>query len=116
MEERRSGDRKRVMVTTTVRKRKDNDEVEIMEFRSRDLCIGGIFVSTEDLSLFQLGEELEILIDDDGRKYYKGRARVVRSARVLSGQGELTDSGFGLMFTSPDPDFIEIVQKKLGTP
>jgi hypothetical protein len=71
MEERRSGDRKRVMVTTLVRKRKDNDEVEIMEFRSRDLCIGGIFVSTEDLSLFQLGEELEILIDDDGRKYYR---------------------------------------------
>jgi len=115
MEERRSGDRKRVMVTTTVRKRKDKDEVEIMEFRSRDLCIGGIFVSTEDLSLFQLGEELEILIDDDGRKYYKGRARVVRSARVLSREGELADSGFGLMFTSPDPDFIEIVQKKLNT-
>jgi hypothetical protein len=97
-----------------VRKRKEHDEVEIMEFRSRDLCIGGIFVSTEDLGLFELGEELEILIDDDGHKYYKGRARVVRSARVLSREGELTDSGFGLMFTSPDPDFIEIVQKKLA--
>ena len=113
MEERRSSERKRVMVTTTVRKRTEKDEVEIMEFRSRDLCIGGIFISTEDLGLFALGEELEILIDDDGRKYYRGQARVVRSARVLSPQGELTDSGFGLMFTSPDPDFIEIVQKKL---
>jgi hypothetical protein len=39
---------------------------------------------------------------------------VVRSARVLSRDGELADSGFGLMFTSPDPDFIEIVQKKLA--
>lgn len=114
MEERRGSERKRVMVTTTVRKGVDNDQVEIMEFRSRDLCIGGIFISTEDLSLFRLGEELEILIDDDGRKYYKGRAKVVRSARRLSAQGELTDSGFGLMFTSPDPDFVDIVQKKLG--
>ena len=114
MEDRRSSARKKVMITTTVRKRREKEEVEIMEFRSRDLCIGGIFVSTEDLGLFQLGEELEILIDDDGRKYYKGRARVVRSARVLSKQGELADSGFGLMFTSPDPDFIEIVQKKLA--
>jgi hypothetical protein len=115
MQERRFGERKRVMVTTAIRKRKSEDEYEIMEFRSRDLCIGGIFISTEDLSIFDLGEELEILIDDDGRKYYKGKARVVRSARVLSKQGELTDSGFGLMFTSPDPDFLEIIQKKIST-
>jgi hypothetical protein len=115
MQERRQGERKRVMVTTTIRKRKSDDEYEIMEFRSRDLCIGGIFISTEDLGIFDLGEELEILIDDDGHKYYKGKARVVRSARVLSKEGELTDSGFGLMFTSPDPDFLEIVQKKIST-
>jgi hypothetical protein len=115
MQERRQSERKRVMVTTTIRKRKGNDEYEIMEFRSRDLCVGGIFVSTEDLSLFDLGEELEILIDDDGHKYYKGKAKVVRSARVLSREGELTDSGFGLMFTSPDPDFMEIIQKKIST-
>jgi hypothetical protein len=114
MEDRRSSARKKVMITTTVRKRREKEEVEIMEFRSRDLCIGGIFISTEDLGLFAIGEELEILIDDDGRKYYRGKATVVRSARVLSPQGELTDSGFGLMFTSPDPDFIEIVQKKLA--
>jgi len=101
------------MVTTLVRRGGEDDQVEIMEFRSRDLCIGGIFISTEDLSLFRLGEDLEILIDDDGRKYYKGRAKVVRSSRLLSRDGELTDSGFGLMFTSPDPDFVEIVQKKL---
>ena len=101
------------MVTTLVRRGGEDDQVEIMEFRSRDLCIGGIFISTEDLGLFQLGEDVEILIDDDGRKYYKGRAKVVRSSRLLSRDGELTDSGFGLMFTSPDPDFVEIVQKKL---
>jgi hypothetical protein len=115
MQERRQGERKRVMVTTTIRKTKGNDEYEIMEFRSRDLCIGGIFISTEDLGLFELGEDLEILIDDDGRKYYKGKAKVVRSARVLSKHGELTDSGFGLMFTSPDPDFLEIIEKKIST-
>jgi hypothetical protein len=115
MQERRQSERKRVMVTTTIRKKKGNDEYEIMEFRSRDLCIGGIFISTEDLGLFELGEDLEILIDDDGHKYYKGKAKVVRSARVLSRQGELTDSGFGLMFTSPDPDFLEIIEKKIST-
>jgi hypothetical protein len=114
MEERRRSERKKVMITTTVSKRSAQGGMEIMEFRSRDLCLGGIFISTEDLGLFQLGEELEIMIDDDGRKHYRGKAKVVRSARVLSPRGELADSGYGLMFTSPDPDFLEIVQKKLS--
>ncbi len=113
MEDRRAAERKRVMVTTVVRKHDSEGGFEIMEFRSKDLCLGGIFISTEDLSLFDLGEEVEILVDDDGQKYYTGKAKVVRSARLVSREGELTDSGFGLMFTSSDPEFKELIQRKL---
>lgn len=113
MENNRSDERKKIIITTTVRKMLPHEGYEVMEFKSKDLCMGGIFISTEDLSLFDLGEELEILVDDNGEKYYTGKAQIVRSARIVSHKGEIADSGFGLMFTSSDEGFKEMIQKKL---
>ncbi len=117
MTEKRKGERKRLAITTIIRKAKPGDsgkgDYEIMEFRTRDLSSGGIFISTEDLALFDLGEEMEILVDDDGARYYEGMARVVRSARVFSGEGSPIESGFGLMFMTPDSDFVNMVSRKL---
>ncbi len=119
MAEKRKGPRKNLAITTIIRKAKpggaDAGDYEIMEFRTRDLSNGGIFVSTEDLSLFDLGEELEILVDDDGARYYEGKARVVRSARIFSGEGSPIESGFGLMFMTPDSDFVNMLSRKLKT-
>ena len=70
MDERRSEERKPIIITTIIRKIKPQSGYEVLEFKSKDLCLGGIFVSTEDLSLFDLGEEMEILVDDDGKRYY----------------------------------------------
>lgn len=85
----------------------------IMEFRSLDLSRGGLFIATENLSLFELGEELEILVDDEGRQYYEGRARVVRSARVFTAEGDQVESGYGLMFVNPGTGFQRMLFEKL---
>jgi hypothetical protein len=104
--ERRKTARKPLLVTTIVRKSPPggSGEYEIMEFRTRDMSSGGIFISTEDLSIFDLGEEVEILVDDSGERYYEGRARIVRSARKFTDEGSPVESGYGIMFLTPETD------------
>jgi hypothetical protein len=118
MSEKRKAVRKPVLVTTVIRKAAPAGKdaaggYEIMEFRTRDLSTGGIFLSTEDLSIFDLGDEVEILVDDSGARYYEGKARVVRSARTFSGEGNPVESGYGLMFLSPDGEFNGMLARKL---
>jgi len=114
MKEKRDDKRKKLTVTTIVRKMKSAGGQAIMEFRSRDLSRGGLFVSTENLDLFDLGEEIEILVDHKGEKYYEGKAEVVRSARIFGEEGEILDCGYGLMFLNPGKDFKEMLLVKLA--
>lgn len=115
MKEKREAERKKVSITTVVRKTAPDGRYSIMEFRTLDISLGGIFISTENLSIFDLGEEIEILVDDKGKKYYDGKARVVRSARILSQSGSQVESGFGLMFLNPEKEFINMIKSKLET-
>jgi hypothetical protein len=113
MEEKRKSPRKKIAVTTLLRREKPEGGHAVMEFRSSDLSFGGVFISTEDLSILDLGEEIEILVDANREKYYEGRARVVRSARVFSEEGGQVDSGFGLMFLNPNESFQAMLKEKL---
>ncbi len=113
MNEKRQAERKKVKVTTVVRKMIPAGGYSVMEFRTRDISLGGIFISTEDLSIFDLGEEIEILVDDKKKKYYNGKARVVRSARILEESGSQIESGFGLMFLNPEKEFMTMLKQKL---
>jgi c-di-GMP-binding flagellar brake protein YcgR len=113
MEEKRKNERKDIVVTTVARKNRAEGGVAIMEFQSLDLSMGGIFISTEDLSIFDLGEEVEVLVDAEGAKYYEGKARIVRSVRSFTDSGMQTESGFGLMFLNPDDEFREMLVKRL---
>ena len=114
MVEKRDNERKKIAVTTIVRKMKPAGGQAIMEFCSRDLSRGGLFISTENLDLFDLGEEIEILVDDEGEKYYEGKAEVVRSARVFGEEGDILECGYGLMFLNPGEDFKEMLLAKLA--
>lgn len=114
MEEKRDDERKKITVTTIVRKMKPAGGQAIMEFRSRDLSRGGLFISTENLNLFDLGEEIEILVDHNGEKFYEGKAQVVRSARVFGEESEILDCGYGLMFINPGEDFKKMLLAKLA--
>jgi hypothetical protein len=113
MQEKRSSERKRLELITVVRKPLSHQGATLMEFISRDLSEGGIFILSEDLSVFDLGEELDILIDNRGERYYEGRARVVRSARIISDREARLESGFGLMFEAPKEDFRRMLDEQL---
>jgi hypothetical protein len=116
MSDKRKTVRKPLLITTIVRRAargSTRGDYEILEFRTRDMSTGGAFISTEDLSIFDLGEEVEILIDDSGTRYYQGKARVVRAARVFTEEGNPLESGFGLMFLAPDEDFTSMLARKL---
>jgi len=115
MAEKRRQVRQPVKISTVVRKGKSEGGQSVMEFYSKDISLGGIFICTEDLSVLDLGDEIEILVDAEGAKYYEGRARVVRSARVFSDQGIPMDSGFGLMFLDPEKEFLDILAQQLET-
>ncbi len=116
MIEKRKAVRKPLLVTTVIRRAARGGsagDYEIMEFRTRDMSTGGAFISTEDLSIFDLGEEVEILVDDRGARYYEGKARIVRAARVYTEEGSPVESGFGLMFLAPDADFADMLARRL---
>jgi hypothetical protein len=113
MEDKRKSDRRPVVISTVIRKQRPEGGHAVMELKTGNISLGGVFVSTEDLSIMDLGDELEILVDADREKYYEGRARVVRSARAFSDEGTLIESGFGLMFLDPDETFRSMLSKQV---
>lgn len=111
----RNSDRKPIRLTTFVRKELPGGGYSIMQFISRDLSEGGIFISTDDLTLFDLGEELSIIVDRDRKRLFEGKAIAVRSARVYDTSDSITESGFGLMFTDESQEFSEMVRDLLSS-
>jgi hypothetical protein len=63
MKDKREHERKTFVIRTIVKKVLPNGDSLIMEFVSGNLSEGGIFILSEDLSIFDLGEEFEILVD-----------------------------------------------------
>lgn len=113
MAEKRIEVRRKVNITTYIRKELPGGGFTLMQFISRDLSEGGIFISTDDLSLFDLGEELAVIVDRNNERLFEGKVRVVRSARIFESENEITDSGFGLMFLSYDSEFEKVIRERL---
>ena len=111
----RSSARRAIRLTTFVRKELPGGGYSVMQFVSRDLSEGGVFISTDDLSLFDLGEELSIIVDQNRKKLFEGKAKTVRSARIYSTADSITESGFGLMFTGESQDFTDMVKDHLAS-
>ena len=114
MSNRRDGDRKKMIMKTVIRKAKPEGGYAIMEFKSNDLSLGGIFISTEDLTILDLGQDVELMVEVNEEKYYEGNGKIVRSARVFSEAGEQIESGYGVMFLNPDESFKEMVSRNLA--
>ncbi|MEW5815678.1 MAG: PilZ domain-containing protein [Spirochaetota bacterium] len=112
-EDKRKTERINISTVTYVRKNLPGGGTNLMEFRTKDLSLGGLFISTDDLSTFQIGEPIEIMLDDETEGYKSTTARVVRGARVFTTEGESrqTASGYGLMFFEPDQEFIAMLSK-----
>ena len=103
------------VITSFLRKALPDGGYALMQFMSKDLSEGGIFVVTDDLSLFDLSEEVAIIVEKGRSRYYEGSARVVRSARFFGGEGTLTESGFGLMFIEQDDEFKNAVAEEIAS-
>jgi hypothetical protein len=110
----RNSIRKTVQLTTYVRKELPAGGYSLTQFVSRDLSEGGVFIGTDDLSLFDVGEEISIMVDQDRARLFEGRARVVRSSRTFGSADTITQSGFGLRFTDTNSDFAKMVKKQLS--
>jgi hypothetical protein len=106
--------RKKIQLTTFVRKELPAGGFSLMQFISRDLSEGGIYISTDDLSLFDLGEEISIIVDQNREQLFEGQAVVVRSARIFESTEAITESGFGLMFKGDNPAFTAMVTDQLS--
>jgi hypothetical protein len=109
----RQSDRKKVVLTSYIRKEMADGNSMLMQFLSKDLSATGIFIISEDLSIFDLGDEITLIVDKEKVQYYEGRAKVVRSARVIEVEGAMIESGFGLMFLDPGEAFIDMVKKEV---
>ena len=112
--DKRGSARKPVRLTTYVRKELPAGGYSLMQFVSRDLSEGGIFISTDDLSLFDLGEETSVIVDEERIRLFEGQARVVRSVRTFESAEVITESGFGLMFIGTSPGFSRMVAERLA--
>ena len=117
MDEKRSSSRSRVTIVSYVRRTMPDGNPIVMEFRSVDLSPTGVFLSTEDLGVMDLGEEVELMVATDGdaepARYYEGRARAVRSARVFDNADTVTESGYGLIFLDADQEFMTAIERQL---
>lgn len=113
MKERRKYPRKNRRIKTILKKFLPDKKYLITELESKNLSLGGIFVCTEDLNLFDLGEEVEIIVLENGENYYDGKARVVRSAQIYSERDDSIESGFGLMFVEPSKEFLNMLSRTL---
>ena len=111
----RKNERVSADVTCFVRKILPDGGYSLMQFVNKDLSEGGIFLVTDDLSLFDMNEDLTILVERGRERYFEGSARVVRSARIFTEEDEMTESGFGLMFVNTDEIFASMVRETISS-
>ena len=112
--DKRKSDRLDLSYVTYVRKALPDGNYNLLQFSTKDLSQGGVFITTDDLSLLEIGEECEVMLEEKKEKLYQTQAKVVRGARVFTQGEEQTLSGFGLMFYDPEDDFLGMLQNQLS--
>ena len=110
MEEKRTKDRIDLPLVTYIREKKDDGYV-IHQFLTKNLSETGLFICADNRALFQLGDDLEIMVDDKEKKYYEGKAKVVRSAKIFTDDDTPTESGFGLLLTETNQEYGALIKK-----
>ena len=112
-ENKRKSERKPVEITSFIRKTMPDGNQSVMQFISKDLSEGGVFIVTEDLTVFDLNEEIELMVNERGEEYYEGRAKIVRSVRIFSDEDKPVESGYVVMFLDKDERLDEFIMNKL---
>ncbi|MBN1647199.1 MAG: PilZ domain-containing protein [Spirochaetales bacterium] len=110
MENKRKCQRFNVPLITYIRVPKKKGYV-INQFLTKDISENGLYICTDNLSLFSLGDEIDIMVDDKEKKYYEGKARVVRSAKVFSMDDEPVESGYGLFLMDMAGEYADLMKE-----
>ena len=98
IDERRKHLRDFTPINVMVKQQLPDGGYKIMSFNNRNISRGGVFIITENLALFELGEELEIIIKDESNNYFEGKALVIHSEAIFNKDSVNTESGYGVMF------------------
>ncbi|MBN2354202.1 MAG: PilZ domain-containing protein [Spirochaetales bacterium] len=97
--EMRRAQRKSLRINVTVKKPLRGEDFKLVELKSVNISETGLFLHSDDLSLFGVNEKLELAATYRRTRYDLGAARVVRKQEIHRGEGKPTSSGFGLEFT-----------------
>lgn len=111
MNEKRKYERKLAGYTSYIRKKLPQGGETLMQFVTMNVSENGIFILSDDLSLFDLGDIVELMVDNQRDRYFEGKARVVRSVRTFSEEGSPTESGYGIMLMEPSSEYLGMVSK-----
>jgi len=72
-----------------------------LEFETENLSTDGVFLITEDLTLFEIGSEVDLGLCAGQEELYRGAAVVVRAQKVNANSDSLPASGYGLYLEKP---------------
>ncbi|MBN2443295.1 MAG: PilZ domain-containing protein [Spirochaetales bacterium] len=112
--ERRKNERKKLKLTIIVRCPTRSGGYNEMVFNSLNISIGGVFIIVDDISLFRVGDRIEIEIEKKGKRYNIGKAYVVRLQKEHDRKGVIIHQGIGVQFFTTDATHITWLMSIMG--
>ncbi|MBN1697938.1 MAG: PilZ domain-containing protein [Spirochaetales bacterium] len=96
----RASSRKQLHIPVLVKIRLPSGAYKELEFASHDISVGGMLIMIDDISLFSIGDEIELAVKYGEKVYEVGSASVVRLEKKYNAKGIVINTGIGVRFTS----------------
>jgi hypothetical protein len=106
--------RKQISLPVLIKRKLPSGAYKEMEFKSHDISRGGMLIMVDDISLFSIGDEIELTIKYYDKVYEVGTASVVRLQKKYSSKGILVETGIGVRFTSTDSKHLYRIKRIAG--
>jgi hypothetical protein len=75
--------------------------------KTHDISLGGVFLSSENLRLFDVEESVHVVLTDADRTVFEGEAKIVWAEALYDSQGSVLKSGYGLKFLNMSDNAIK---------
>ncbi|MBN1410939.1 MAG: PilZ domain-containing protein [Spirochaetales bacterium] len=96
--EKRKHPRKFTVMPIFITKRISKKIIREMEFRTKNVSMEGAFFTVDDLSLFDMDEEVQVSVLIDGDRKNLGIAKIIRKQREFNLYGVVQSAGYGIRF------------------
>ncbi len=90
--------RKSLRVNVTVKKPLSGDNYRLIELKSVNISTTGMLLASDDMSVFTVGERVELTAQYKRQPFDLGAVRVVRKQETHHGKDPAIRGGFGLVF------------------